>query len=161
MRRRLLYRLWGRIPIPLPLRYAIVRLGVAKFPVGVIAVVRNEAGEILLFKHTYRGRYPWGLPGGWLKRGENPNEALKREIAEETGLKAHVGRMLLARSEIELERLDLYFECRIESGSFRPSSEVVEMGWWPPGRLPAMLDSQYDMIHKVLNLLEDHPTQAA
>ncbi len=42
--------------------------------------------KILLLKHTYRDKYPWGIPSGWLKRGEQPMEALQREIKEETGM---------------------------------------------------------------------------
>ena len=42
--------------------------------------------HILLVQHTYGSRN-WGLPGGGLKRNETPEEAIKREIYEEVGIR--------------------------------------------------------------------------
>ena len=44
--------------------------------------------HILLVRHTY-GSQNWGLPGGRLKRNETPEEAIKREIHEEVGIRLH------------------------------------------------------------------------
>lgn len=56
----------------------------------VAAVIRNEKGEIFLCKmREDRGVFPgqWVLPGGGIEEGERMDEALHREIWEETGLK--------------------------------------------------------------------------
>ena len=49
------------------------------------ALILNEAGEMLLIR-THKWSHRWGIPGGKIKRGETCEEALVREIAEETTL---------------------------------------------------------------------------
>ncbi|HSJ01144.1 MAG: NUDIX domain-containing protein [Verrucomicrobium sp.] len=49
------------------------------------ALILNQAGEVLLLK-THKWSDRWGIPGGKIKRGETCEEALRREIQEETGL---------------------------------------------------------------------------
>jgi len=68
----------------------------------------NEKKEILLFKHTYRP-HKWSLPGGYLKSGEHPREALEREIKEESGLVVSVDDSLKTRTDRETARLDLCY----------------------------------------------------
>ena len=51
---------------------------------GVLCLVRNGR-DILMIRQTYGDR-AWGFPGGGVKRGEGPEEAVKREVAEEVGL---------------------------------------------------------------------------
>jgi len=46
--------------------------------------VERADGQVLLVRHSYR--QSWGLPGGLLKRGEDPATAALREAAEEVGL---------------------------------------------------------------------------
>jgi 8-oxo-dGTP diphosphatase len=50
---------------------------------SVKASIKDTDGKILLLKESDGS---WELPGGGLEHGENPREALSREIAEETGL---------------------------------------------------------------------------
>ncbi len=51
---------------------------------GVRAVVLGPDGRLLLVKHTY-DKY-WYLPGGAMKRGEEAEAALRREVREELGI---------------------------------------------------------------------------
>jgi len=59
------------------------------------AVIRNERGRLLLIR---RGHDPgaglWSLPGGRVEPGETDEQALVREIREETGLVVQAGRLL-------------------------------------------------------------------
>ncbi len=55
-------------------------------------VIENEDGEILLQK---RGdKKAWGFPGGALELGESTEEAMIREIKEETGLSVKADRLI-------------------------------------------------------------------
>lgn len=52
---------------------------------GVSVVITNLTGDVLLLKHSY-GPSVWGLPGGGLGRGEDPQAAALREVREELGV---------------------------------------------------------------------------
>ena len=52
---------------------------------GVSVVVTNLQGDVLLLRHSY-GPKVWALPGGGLKRGEDPEACARREVQEELGL---------------------------------------------------------------------------
>lgn len=56
------------------------------------AVVRG--GDILMVRHCHGGREYWTLPGGGVEAGETPEQAVTREVREETGLDAEVDRFL-------------------------------------------------------------------
>ncbi len=48
-----------------------------------------------MLRHVFHPAWPWGLPGGWLKRNEAPEEGALRELKEETGLTAVIGPSIL------------------------------------------------------------------
>lgn len=52
---------------------------------GVRAMVIDDKNKVLLVKHRYGG-VQWYLPGGGMKRNENCEEAIKRELVEEVGI---------------------------------------------------------------------------
>jgi 8-oxo-dGTP diphosphatase len=65
-------------------------------------VLRDERGRLLLARAspalTLRGR--WFLPGGGVQHGEEPREAVRREIEEESGLAVMVGPLLDVLSDV-------------------------------------------------------------
>ena len=84
MLKKLLGALWLRAPKSL--RRWGVRLVEPRFTVTAGAVVQDEEGRVLLLHHRYRAGSGWGIPGGFLEKGEQPEEALRRELREEVGL---------------------------------------------------------------------------
>ncbi len=45
----------------------------------------DGAGHVLFVRHTYGDRRAWELPGGGMKAGEQPSQAVAREAREEVG----------------------------------------------------------------------------
>lgn len=67
--------------------------------VAAYAVVERR-GRILL-THWRRGHlHGWTLPGGGIEHGEDPRDAVVREVLEETGLEARVGKLLGVDSRV-------------------------------------------------------------
>ena len=52
---------------------------------GVSVILRDPEGRVLFVRHTY-GPPDWSLPGGGIARGEAPEAAARREMAEELAL---------------------------------------------------------------------------
>ena len=76
------------------------------------AVVHDAAGRLLLVRRgrdPHRGR--WSLPGGRVEAGESPEQAVEREVLEETGLAvragAPVGRARIQGDAVVYDVLDL------------------------------------------------------
>jgi 8-oxo-dGTP diphosphatase len=88
------------------LQWRILWLAHTSYIAGVSGLIRNDAGQVLLFKHAYwLPSRPYGLPTGYAKAGERFEDTVVREVREETGLAVKVG---------ELARLKTGFKLRIE-----------------------------------------------
>jgi 8-oxo-dGTP pyrophosphatase MutT (NUDIX family) len=111
------------------------------FTVGAICLIERPDGAWLLVKHIYRS--DWGIPGGLLKRGEEPADAVRREVAEEIGLQVELVGEPVVVVEPKLQRVDLVFRARprelAELESVRPRSpEIEQVRWFRPDELPRL-----------------------
>ena len=144
-------RLWRWLP-GWARRALLWRLN-AHFIVGTVAVVRDDQGRTLIAKHAYRRREPWGLPGGWVRRGEHPADAVVREILEETGLRVEVIAPLMVQRESPAH-LTVIYAARLIAGTFRPSGEVPEARFVDPGAFPPGLRKDHRIM---INTVANHP----
>jgi ADP-ribose pyrophosphatase YjhB (NUDIX family) len=152
--KRLLLWLWKVLPFGRRPQTVALWLLNRKFIVGVIGVVVDGSGRVLLLKHYYRNEYPWGLPSGWVKRGEQPGEAMRRELREEVGLEAKVVSVLETRADPSLPRLDITFLLRAGGPASGPRPldvEITDAGFFRPGEFPGELpDPQPELVRKGL-----------
>jgi 8-oxo-dGTP pyrophosphatase MutT (NUDIX family) len=100
----------------------------------VQGVVLSELGVLLTVRVDLRG---WELPGGEPEPGESREEALVREVREETGIEVEVERVTgeYHRSGF-LPHVAYVYRCRPVGGSLAPSFETPEVRWWDPDALP-------------------------
>jgi len=138
--KRATYVVAGRLPSPI--KRLFTRVAGATFLVGVLGVVLDEQGRVLLFRHTYRPFAPWGLPSGLMKPNESPPEAIEREVREESGLLVEVVEVLQLRPGARPQRLDVWLRCRSRGGSIRPSAEVDEARFFELDALPPLIAEQ-------------------
>ena len=118
---------------------------------SVSAVVRNDAGELLLGQRADDGR--WSVVSGFVEPGEQPATAVVREVLEETGLEVEPLRLSSAVSHPHTypngdhcEYLNLGFHCRLLGGEVRVNDdESLDVRWFPPGQLPD-LDEQARLV---------------
>jgi 8-oxo-dGTP diphosphatase len=109
----------------------------------VAALIRDAGRRVLLSKRRADQPMPnqWELPGGKVEPGEAPTVALAREIEEELGCRATIGRIddVVFFPYPDFDLYMLVYACQLE-GTPRPV-EVAELAWVEPARLPG-----YDVL---------------
>ena len=104
---------------------------------GVHAIALDAGGKVILVRHTYANG--WRLPGGGMKRGERPRDAILRELREEIGLTSHgsVTELLTLTHRPEFRRGTAYI-FKIEAVLYQPrqSIEIEEIAAFAPDVLP-------------------------
>src|SRR5262245_7776262 len=113
---------------------------------GVSGVVLNDAGEVLLGQRADFGQ--WSLPAGTVDPGEQPAEALLREVAEETGVVAAIERLAgVALHPVTYpngdccEYVNMWFRCRAVGGrAHAADDESLAAGWFPVDALPEVTE---------------------
>lgn len=143
----LIGKLWKWIP-PSYRRW-LTRRFQTSFTVSAAGVITNENGEVLLLNHVLRPVSGWGLPGGFLATGEQPEAAFRREIREETGLELRDVRLVLTRT---LHRhIEIIFAAKAIGEAEVKSREIIELGWFDiDDTPPEMSGDQQDLILKTL-----------
>jgi ADP-ribose pyrophosphatase YjhB (NUDIX family) len=136
MLKRSLARTLHRFPVLYTVLLRLVRATAARFTVGAVGVVFNSRGEVLVAEHVFRDRSPWGLPGGWVRRHEEPRDALRPELQEEMGLEVRVGPPLLVELGEMPDHLETGFLCQAKGEMQQLSFELFSARWVAPDSLP-------------------------
>lgn len=123
------------------------------------ACIVNEKNEILLQKRREENR--WGLPGGALELGESAEEALRREIREETGLEIRIEKLLGVYTKYfhtypngdKTQSIVMTFVCRPTGGELQSENEeTLELAYVAPKKMPPLLfDDNRDAIQDYIN----------
>ena len=132
--------LWSAVPHPV--RRGVLFATNHHFLVGVVGLVRDAEGRVLVLEHRFRTPWRWGLPGGFIEHDEGLAQALERELFEEVGLEVvaeeapvdaehnrggrYVSLALRARPRSATPTLDL-----------TKDPEIIGGGFFSPDALPA------------------------
>ena len=130
----LLGRVWRYLPRSVRRRMA--RLGGRRFTVAAGAFIFDDTGRILLLEHVFRPDQGWGIPGGFLGKGEQPEEALRRELREEVGLEVEGVELLFARTLRGPGQLEIYFRAKPVGIAAPCSFEIKRAEWFALDDLP-------------------------
>ena len=124
------------------------------FSIGAFGVIIAKNKKVLLAK---RRDYPlWNLPGGGVNTGENPNEAVKREVLEEIG--AQVEKIKLCGVYFKKGRDEIVFTylTKVKPFTFKPTDEALEINYFSVDRLPENLpESHHQRIIDALNFKDE------
>lgn len=120
-----------------------------KFTVSAAGIILNDAGEVLLLDHVLRPDSGWGVPGGFMDIGEQPEAAFRREIREETGIE--VRDVSLHRVRTLRRHIEIIFMAKAVGEPKVSSPEIRGLGWFAVDALPPemSLDQQF-LILKAL-----------
>src|SRR5579863_7539923 len=95
----------------------------AHFRIGVYALIFDEERVLLALRRDIDW---WNLPGGGMEIGETVDQALAREVREETGLEVSVGQLVGVYSKPQKQEVVLAFRCHITGGKLTETEEVRE-----------------------------------
>ena len=118
-----------------------------RFLVGVTGLGVDADGKVLLARHRF-GAPQWRFLGGFLHPRERVEDALAREIREETGLVVEVGPVLEVVTGYRWERVEIVFAYRVSSGSAALTSEILELRSFAPDALPEVRADQRGLIER-------------
>lgn len=103
------------------------------FRIAVSALIFN-GGQILLALRRDIGW--WNLPGGGMEIGETVEEAVHREVLEETGLEIEIEQLVGVYSKPQKQEVVLTFRCHAIGGTPIATEESSECRYFAPTDLP-------------------------
>ncbi|HEX7956937.1 MAG TPA: NUDIX hydrolase [Pyrinomonadaceae bacterium] len=152
MLKRLLARAWRGSPGFV--KRAGVWLTQPRFAVTAGAVVSDEGGRVLLLRHVLRPGSGWGIPGGFLTAGEQPEAAVRREVREETGLELESAELAFVRTLPGARQVEIIYRCSMSAAALSRLSKNFEIDraeWFARDALPDGLSrDQRRLIERVL-----------
>ena len=126
--------------------------------IPVVTGILRKGGKILVGQrpvgHTLAGH--WEFPGGKIERNESPEVALARELQEELGIEAEVGKLMLASTHSygDTGIVILFYEVLFWKGEPK-AVHHMELKWVEPSELKTLTlpDANRKIIDRILGLL--------
>jgi ADP-ribose pyrophosphatase YjhB (NUDIX family) len=126
-----------------------------------------EDGRLLLSRLVNSNRQLWILPGGGIDHGEDPYDAVIREVFEETGYRAEVDRLLGIHNfrgpmrrdgvEVDCHRVRVMYEAHVVGGelTFETDGSTDQAAWIPLDEVPEL--DHVESVDYALGLLRALP----
>ncbi|MGC8981706.1 MAG: NUDIX hydrolase [Minisyncoccia bacterium] len=120
----------------------------------LVGIVKNSDGKVLIVKRKKIEKsedgalLTWVFPGGRQKIGETREEALEREILEETGYKVKAIRQISIRIHPQFLKIICYYLCELENEEQiqnpQEDEEIEEIKWVYPNELKNYFTTDID-----------------
>ena len=96
--------------------------------------------KVLLLKRNFRPKGKWCLPGGHVNYRESVENAIRREVLEETGLRTSIRKLIGVYSDPKRDKrwhaVSTAYLLNITGGTLRINEESSDFGFFLPGKLP-------------------------
>lgn len=110
--------------------------------VTTFAFIRRGGRYLMLRRAVEPYTGAWDMPGGFVEAGESPEECIRREIREETGLEIEIERVIGAYTsqygDGDRQTVDIGYLCAARDGELRLSDEKSEAVWAPLEEFPQL-----------------------
>lgn len=116
-----------------------------KYKISVAGIVSRD-NELLMVKEENSGSLHWDIPAGGVELGESPEEALIREVFEETGME--IANIVFRKSYYYIESkrvtLNILFTAVVKTGGApQPQSQdIEEVTFMPKAKLMELVDKK-------------------
>lgn len=128
-------------------------------PLLAVDGILIEEGRVLLVRRLKEPfKSMWALPGGFVEIGETVEEAIKREMREETGLEVDVERLIGVYSDPKRDPrghvVSIAFLLRKLGGELSAGDDAERVAFHPLERLPELAFDHERIIRDALKLLK-------
>jgi 8-oxo-dGTP diphosphatase len=126
--------------------------------IAVVTGLIRRQGKILVGRRPEGGNLPdvWEFPGGKIEAQESPEQALRRELQEELGIDAEIGKLQFAGTFTYGKRglLFLFYDVKFWKGEIK-AEHHTDLQWISPKELPnlALPDANRAFLERLLPLL--------
>lgn len=128
---------------------------------AAMCIIYDKEKGILFEKRSDNGM--WCIPGGAIELGESLEQALAREVKEETSLDISNPKLfdvvanvhMIYPNKDEVYYTDVVYEVNEYTGTLKYDEESTELKWFKINELPeSIMPTQIEYIRKFVNMLK-------